>query len=82
MENGWILEEIPVPLYAHDREIILHTFPCMFPWFTTYSTDFYWNIIIAFIWSNSSGSYKNFQIKPVPSPRALMQPVSLVTPGH
>lgn len=80
--NGWILEEILVPLHAHDREIILHTFPCMFPWFTTYLTDFYWSIIIAFIWSNSNGSYKNFQIKPMSSLRALIQPVSPVTPRH
>lgn len=74
MENGWILEGISVPLYVHDREIILHTFPCMFPCFATYSADFCWNIVIAFICSNSKDSYKYFQIKPVPVQRALVQP--------
>lgn len=64
----------PGALCVHDREIILHSFPCVFPWFTTYSAGSCWNILIAFVCSNSKGSYKYFQIKAVPVPRALVQP--------
>lgn len=70
MGDGWILEGISVPLYVHGREIILHAFPPMLPCFTTYSADFCWNIVIAFICSNSKGSQEYFQIKAVPVQRA------------
>lgn len=72
----WILEGMPVPLHVHAGEIILHTFPCMFPRFTTYSADFCWNIVIAFICSNSKGSYKYFQINPCQCQGLWCSPVS------